>query len=105
MTLWSVLVGMIAVALFDFCLGGVIFRYSCDLTLIGAFAAMAVAFSLHDEAEDCGGVARKGSAFVIAAVCLASIIISLSLAMSLNANLTAYSPEAYVRFRDLFLWY
>ena len=100
-TLGSVLVGMVAVALFDFCFGGVIFRYSCDLTLIGAFAAMAIAFSLCEEAED--GVLRRNSTIVLSAVCVASMIVSLSLAMSLNANLTAYDPRAYIEFKDLFI--
>ena len=106
-TLGSVLVGMVAVALFDFCFGGVIFRYSCDLTLIGAFAAMAVTFSLCEDSEAYGdgGELRKGSAFALSAICIASLIISLSLAMSLNANLTAYDPRAYIRFRDLFTWF
>lgn len=104
-TLGSALVGMVGIALFDFCLGGVIFRYTCDLTLLGAFAAMAVMFSLHEDMEerDGTGVLGKRSAYVCAAVCIISFIMSLSLAMSLNTNLTAYDPRAYIGFRDLFL--
>ncbi len=104
-TLGSVLVGTVAVALFDFCLGGVIFRYTCDLTLLGAFAAMVVLFSLHEDVEEKDGTGALGkrSAFVFTALCVISIVMSLSLAMSLNNNLTAYDPRAYIGFRDLFL--
>ena len=101
----AVLVGMVSVALFDFCFGGVIFRYSCDLTLIGAFAALTVMISIHESAEENGEVwLKKGSALIFAVICVASLIVSLSLAMSLNNNLTAYDPRAYDQFRDLFIW-
>lgn len=103
-TLGSVLLGTVAVALFDFCLGGVIFRYTCDLTLMGAFAAMAVAFALSEDVDGRGDelICRR-SGYVSAAVFALSLLISLSLAMSLNTNLTAYDPSAYVTFRDLFM--
>lgn len=102
-TLGSVLFGMIVVALFDFCLGGVIFRYTCDLTLMGAFAAMAVAFSISEDADGGGDdIFCRRSGYVSVAVFVLSLLMSISLAMSLNTNLTAYDPSAYVTFRDLF---
>ena len=104
--LGSVLFGAILVALFDFCLGGVIFRYTCDLTLLCAFAAMAVMFSLSEVREE--GVpagSSHGSGVLLTVLAVASILVSLSLAMSLNNNLTSYSPKAYIAFRDLFIFF
>lgn len=103
-TLGSIIFGMIAVALFDFCLGGVIFRYTCDLTLMGAFAAMAVAFSISEDVDGDGDdlICRR-IGYLTAAIFALSLLTSLSLAMSLNNNLTAYDPSAYVTFRDLFM--
>jgi hypothetical protein len=61
--------------------------------------------SIHESAEENGEVwLRKSSALIFAAICVASLIVSLSLAMSLNNNLTAYDPRAYDQFRDLFVW-
>lgn len=101
--LGSLLVGLLAVAFFDFCLGGVIFRYTCDLTLLAAFAAMALLFSLgkYMVAED--GTVRRGLCFGVTGFLLISVLFCLSLGASLNANLTGYSPSLYVALRDLLL--
>ena len=101
-TLAFLLVGSVAVAWFDFCLGGVIFRYTCDLTLLLAFAAMAIVFSLSEEAVECGE--SRGGNITLALLLTVSLLVSVSLLMSLDGNLTAYSPEAYVTFRDLFIF-
>ncbi len=102
-TLGSLLVGTVAVALFDFCLGGVIFRYTCDLTLLGAFAAMAISFSICEDASDGGEAVGKKVGYALSAAMLLSLLMSLSLAMSLNTNLTTYDPRAYIIFKDLFV--
>ena len=101
-TLAFLFVGSVAVAWFDFCLGGVIFRYTCDLTLLLAFAAMAIVFSLSEETVECGE--SRGGNITLALLLAVSLLVSVSLLMSLDGNLTAYSPEAYVTFRDLFIF-
>jgi hypothetical protein len=98
----SLMVGAVAVAWFDFCLGGVIFRYTCDLTLLLAFAAMAIVFSLSEQAVECGE--SRGGNISLALLLAVSLLVSVSLLMSLNNNLTAYSPEAYAAFKDLFIF-
>ena len=103
-TLGATLIGMIAVALLDFCLGGVIYRYTCDLTLVGALASMAIIFTLCD--REGGGTAAltfkrtEAAATILLSV---SVLVCLSLAFSLNANLTPYPSEVYVWFRSLFM--
>lgn len=101
-TLGSFLAGVVAIALFDFCLGGVIFRYTCDLTLLGAFAAMVIAFSLCEDAFEGGENVGAGVGYALSAVMILSLVMSLSLAMSINNNLTAYSMKAYEIFKGLF---
>ncbi len=104
-TLGATILGTVTVALLDFCLGGVIFRYTCDLTLVGAFASMAIIFSLCDGEEKCADtVTVKRTNGAVTALLWVSVLTCLSLAFSLNANLTPYSSGVYVWFRSLFLW-
>ena len=102
--LGATLVGMVAVALLDFCLGGVIFRYTCDLTLVGAFASMAVIFAVCDRASHTeGSVIRKYAVDAVAiGLMLVSICVCICLAFSLNANLSPYSSELYIALGNLF---
>ena len=102
-TLASVLVGLVAVALLDFCLGGVIFRYTCDLTLIAAFASMAIVYALYENVtENCGVSACRVSNIAAVSLFALSLGVCLSLALSDNANLTPYTPEFCSFFRSLF---
>lgn len=100
--LGSVIFGGVVVALFNFCLGGVIFRYTCDLTLLYAFAAMAVMFFVHEDMEKGKDVLARRSLVTCSALAVAAIFVCLSLAMSLNGNLTAYPIEAYIGFKEIF---
>ena len=99
----ALLVGAVVVALFDFCLGGVIFRYTCDLTLLCAFGAMAVVFALYEDLCDGGTETACRTANVISCtVFVLSLAVSLSLAFSLNGNLVAYEPSVYIWWRSIF---
>ena len=101
-TLASVIVGLVAVALFDFCLGGVIFRYTCDLTLMAAFASMAIVYALYEDvSERCGDSVCVGTNVIAVGLFALSLLVSLSLALSDNANLAVYSPELCSFFRAL----
>ena len=106
-TLGSTLLGMVAIALFDFCLGGALFRYTCDLTLLGAFASVVIIFSLCEDMIDIDreGVVAGAVGRALAVFVAISALISLSLAFSINANMTPYDSSAYAAFRDLFLWF
>ena len=102
-TLFMAMVGMLTVAWFDFCLGGVIFRYTCDLTVVAALSALAVAFMLSGGEENGGAVAIKsGSMLILALISLAAIYVSITLAFSTNVNLSEYPDEIYRAFRALF---
>lgn len=98
----SLIVGAVAVAWFDFCLGGVIFRYTCDLTLLLSFASLAVIFSISEDGAEQGST--RAVNISLSMLLIFSLLVSVSLSMSLNNNLTAYSPEAYAAFKDLFIF-
>ena len=98
----SLVVGAVAVAWFDFCLGGVIFRYTCDLTLLLSFASLAVIFSISENGTEHGSAGAVNIS--LSMLLILSLLVSVSLSMSLNNNLTAYSPEAYVAFKELFIF-
>lgn len=102
-TLASVLVGLVVLALLDFGLGGVIFRYTCDLTLIASFASMAIVYALCENVMDSGiESACRVANIAVVAIFLLSLGTSLGLALSENANLTPYTPEFCAFFRSLF---
>ena len=73
-------------------------------TTLGAFISMAIVFSFCEEGEKSEGEvsAKRISRFVCAALLLVSLLMSLSLAMSLNNNLTVYDTRLYVIFKDIF---
>jgi hypothetical protein len=103
-TLGATLAGMVAVALLDFCLGGVIYRYTCDLTLVGALASMAIIFTLCDrEGSGASELIFKRTEAVASVLLSVSVLLCLSLAFSLNANLTPYPSEVYVWLKSLFV--
>ena len=103
-TLASALVGMLVVAWLDFCLGGVIFRYTCDLTVIGALAALAVAFILSDSLSADGDslALKRGVNVALVCIAIATLFVSVTLAFSINVNLTDYPEAVYKGFRALF---
>jgi len=90
LTLASALAGIFAVAWFNFSMAGVIFRYTCDLTLVAAFVSVAIIFYLCENVSE----NRKHTVFIFTtAFCAVSIFFSLSLALSSNLNLTTYSSN------------
>ncbi len=105
LTLGFAFLGMLAVALMNFCLGGVIYRYTCDITLIAAFASTAILFTVSDSIcrEDGDGSVAVGTHTLMTVLVGASVLLCLSLAFSLNGNLTSYPADIYVAFRNLFL--
>lgn len=88
-------VGIFATALLDFCLGGIIYRYTADMTVVGALLAVIVLLSLFETADE------RGNAVVCG--CLAGILILFfafsavaALRVSLindNGNIVKFSEE------------
>ena len=99
----SMLVGALVTAWLDFCLGGVIFRYTSDITLPLSLAATLGLLSLCEhtpQAEDGGAFAARR--IVVSALMLASCAVMLCLAISYNGNLTDYDSKIFVSLMKLF---
>jgi hypothetical protein len=106
--LLSLLIGLVVLALLNFSLGGAIFRYTADLTVLGAIGAVAFLFALYTTAvgtdkrsedsrhETVAPVPRERLAYsALVIFLLISIAVALLLSISYNANLTKYSANLF----------
>ena len=101
--------GIFATALIDFCMGGIIYRYTADMTLVGSIFSVIIIFSLCERIkEGAGGVTRW---YVFATYIAAALFFAVSVWAALrlfvindNGNVMQYSEEVsawlqkYVRF-------
>lgn len=90
----------------DFCLGGVIFRYTTDIMLFAAFLSAVILL------EFCALMREKyGCDFAhtvmkcITALTAVTVIIISAVAVSLNGNFTAYDPDIYIAMKDFFVFW
>lgn len=102
----SVIAAMVVTAFANFCLGGVIFRYTADISLAAALVSAVVLLEIctyiqknSDEAISC---AVKGGVLLLTAV---TVCISLASCLQLNGNLRSYSPEIYEGLKNLFVFW
>lgn len=117
--LLSLSIGLLTVALLDFSLGGVIFRYVADLTVPAALASVFLCFALYSENRPdavhiplCDSATyatvsdryTKKRALTVALLLffLLSCAVSLLLSLSYNANLTKYATEIFISLKNLF---
>ena len=96
--------GIAAVALLDFSLGGIIYRYTCDLTVIGAFFSVVVLLSASEKAEASGKAGLKIPVYVLTALFLVfSIWASVRLCLiNGNGNVVGYEAEVAEKAAKLF---
>lgn len=93
----SLIVGFITVAWMNFCLGGVIFRYTCDMTLIAAVMSTLILFSVNEDIScgDNGGYltasARAGTELLM----IFSAFVVFCVSVQINGNLASYDARAY----------
>lgn len=113
--LGCLLVGLLTVALLDFSLGGVIFRYVADLTVLSALGAVFLCFALCSAASGSDRQTGDSEASIIdipkskkaitVAVLLfftTACVASLLLSVSYNANLTKYASETFISLKEFF---
>lgn len=111
----SLLIGLVVLALLNFSLGGAIFRYTADLTVLGAIGAVAFLFALYTTLtgtdkrsedhrhETVAPVPRERLAYsAIVIFLLISIAVALLLSISYNANLTKYSANLFTSILHFF---
>ena len=90
--------GIFSTALIDFCMGGIIYRYTADMTLVGSIFSVIIIFSLCERIkEGAGGVTRW---YVFATYIAAALFFAVSVWAALrlfvindNGNVMQYSEE------------
>ncbi len=85
---------LIVLALLDFCLGGVIYRYTCDLTFIASLLSAVVLFSIY---EQCARLGRLPEVICFVLI-LALLCVSMSDALRValindNGNIYKYATD------------
>ncbi len=108
------ILGLFTVALFNFSLGGVIFRYVADLTLLASLGSVFLCFALLSDAPPAKGdgidgglsaVDRTKKRALTVAVLLffvASCTVALLLSISYNGNLTKYASGVFISVKRFF---
>lgn len=100
----SGIISLFVTAFANFCLGGVIFRYTSDISLVAAFLSAVILMEIctdtqQSESKKVSG-AVKGATVVLSAV---TSVISLASCVQLNGNLVAYDPDIYNALKNFFV--
>lgn len=92
-------------AFLNFCLGGVIFRYTADLSLLAAFLAGATALEAADSVLEGFGVKGyklfRNALFVLG---IANIAVAAGMALMESGNLVSASPVLQEQIKDIFVF-
>lgn len=99
-------ISLVLTAFLDFCLGGVIFRYTTDISLVAAFISAAIVLELcfilqKDYQKEVSCAAKKA----VSAVVVFTAVICCASAITLNGNLVEYDPDYYCAFKDFFVFW
>lgn len=100
------LISLPVTAFLNYCLGGVIFRYTADLTLFAAFVSAIIlleVFALMRKkyGEEAGNTAGK----YITVFTAVTVVIVFALTLSLNVNFAEYDPDVYMAVKDFFVFW
>lgn len=102
----SGIAAMIATAFANFCLGGVIFRYTSDISLsaaiISAIILLEVCTYIQENANAEISRAAKGSVIALTAL---TAYISLAASVQIDGNIRAYSPDIYEGLKNFFVFW
>ena len=90
----------------NFCLGGVIFRYTTDIMLFAAFVSAVILIEFYSLMREKYGVGfsqavSKGITLLTSFTAVLIFFVSISL----NANLVAYDPDIYMAMREFFVFW
>lgn len=100
------LIGFVLTAFLDFCLGGVIFRYTADISLFAALVSAAILLEicllLQKHCQENVARTAKKSVMVLTAV---TACISLAVAISHNGNFVEYDPDIYLAIKNFFVFW
>lgn len=100
------LFAVILTAYLNFCYGGVIFRYTADLTVLCAFVSAIIISEIclifqRDYHDYVSRAVKKVICFITASTAAVSALAS----VMINVNLVPFSPEVHMAIRDLFVFW
>ncbi len=100
----SGIVAMFITAFANFCLGGVIFRYTSDISLAAALLSAVVVLEIctYIQNNSSAEISRAVKIGVLAVVAV-TICISLASCVQLNGNIRAYSPDIYEGLKNFYI--
>jgi len=100
------LISLPITAFADFCLGGVIFRYTTDIMLFAAFVSsvLLLEFLALMRGKYGDGFAKTSAKCITALVGVTAVIV-FAVSISLNGNFVEYSPEIYLAMKDFFVFW
>ncbi len=101
--------GLFVCAFADFCLGGVIFRYTGDISFAGSFIAAVILFELIHNFESYNRrlikFIRPRLKLLIMLGCCASVIVALLEALTVDGNLSAFRPDVFEALKRFFCFW
>ncbi len=102
----AVLAALFATAYLDFCYGGVIFRYTSDITVLAAFTSAAVISELCLILQrDYDGYVSCFAKKCVCGAVGATAIISFFSSVMINGNLASFHPAVHTAIRDFFVFW
>lgn len=97
------LMGLILIAWINFCMGGVIFRYTADLTIIASFFSLIIIILLYDMVKlHLPKIANYLVILLIVIFLIHSCITSIKLTLFENGNLVPINPKALDIIKSIF---
>lgn len=90
----------------DFCMGGVIFRYTADITLLAAFVSAVILLEIcalvqKNHTAEVSGIAEKS----VAVLTGSNVLVSSLASIMLNGNLAVYDPDIYIAIKEFFVFW
>lgn len=99
----TALASLVVTAFFDFCMGGVIFRYTADISLYAAFLAAVIALECGEiVTEKYGSGANKVYSYAVSALGSLTVIVAAGAALIPSGNLVDSSPVVFEAIKDFF---
>lgn len=98
----SLIAGFLVISFVNFCLGGVIFRYTSDMTLLAALMSVILMFSFNESVTEANGAAARACRITEEILMLISIFVCFSVLVSINGNLASYDARVFVRLAEFF---
>lgn len=102
----AALISIALTAFADLCLGGIIFRYTADISMICALTSAGILMELYsllrrEKKDQLLPLFKKGSVLL----CFFGTVTAFASSLSLNANLSSYLPEVYEDIRSFFVFW